>query len=442
VAWRRAAVAWRRPAGPAASPVKLAGVTTESVAPLLSPAGPPAGPMPWARARARSHAAGAALAATPVEVDLAEADRGILAQPLLARTDLPAFITCSVDGWAVRGPGPWRVVGSVLAGGVAPPLAVDGTCVQIATGAMVPEGADQTIRAEDSTLAGERVSGEPRAEPEWRRPGDESVRGEELLPAGTPVTPGVIGLAASCGYDTLPVRPVLRSAVLVFGDELLTSGVSGGGRVRDALGPALPGWLSRLGAAPALVEGPVADTLDAHVAAISRGLAAGADLICTTGGTMRGPVDHLHPALARLGGRYIVNSVEVRPGFPMLLAVVPRPDGGNALLGGLPGNPQSAIVALLSLVAPAVAGMRGQPAPGLPRVRVGAPIAGRGEYTHLALVRRGPDGLAYPVSHVGSAMLRGLAQAYGFAVIAPEASAATGDEVALLPLPLIESELP
>jgi molybdopterin molybdotransferase len=230
--------------------------------------------------------------------------------------------------------------------------------------------------------------------------------------------------------------------LLVFGDELLTSGVSGNGRVRDALGPPLPAWLRRLGASVSLASGPVEDTLDAHVAAIQNALAAGVDLICTTGGTMRGPVDHLHPALSRLGAKYVVDAVEVRPGFPMLLAAVARPDGGTALVGGLPGNPQSAIVALLSLVAPALDGLRGRALSALPRVRAGGEIPGRGEYTHLALVRRGDDGLAYPVEHVGSAMLRGLAGAYGFAIVPPSSSVAVGDEVGLLPLPLMEGELP
>ena len=122
--------------------------------------------------------------------------------PLVARTALPAFVTCSVDGWAVRGSGPWRVVGRVLAGDRPRPLTEDGTCVQIATGAMVPEGAAQTVRIEDSTRDGDLVNGASRSEPEWRNPGDEAARGEEMIPAGVPVTPGVVGLAASCGYDT------------------------------------------------------------------------------------------------------------------------------------------------------------------------------------------------------------------------------------------------
>ena len=90
---------------------------------------------------------------------------------------------------------------------------------------------------------------------------------------------------------------------------------------------------------------------------------------------MHGPVDHLHAALAALGATYAVNTVEVRPGFPMLLATLPRPDGGTTLLAGLPGNPQSAIVALVSLVVPALAGLAGRLAAGAaddPARRAGA----------------------------------------------------------------------
>ena len=105
---------------------------------------------------------------------------------------------------------------------------------------------------------------------------------------------------------------------------------------------------------PAEVVGPVADTLPAHVAALRAAL-ADADLVCTTGGTMHGPVDHLHPALRELGAEYVVNTVAVRPGFPMLLARVAGPDGRRRFVAGLPGNPHSAIVAIVSLVAPLLA---------------------------------------------------------------------------------------
>jgi molybdopterin molybdotransferase len=395
--------------------------------------------VPWLSARAAAHAAGAARAADPVEVPLADAEGTTLAEPIDARTDLPAFPTSSVDGWAVRGSGPWRVVGRVLAGAPTAPLTEDGTCVEIATGAAVPEGTASIVRTEDATRTGDGlVEGSPRAVQEWREPGEEARRGERLLPAGTPVSPGVLGLAASCGYDRLSVRRAPGASLLVFGDELLSTGLPGGGRVRDSLGPSVPAWLRRLGAQPlAPPPAPVRDTLDAHVEALRSALFGGARLICTTGGTMSGPVDHLHPALAELGAEYVVNTVEVRPGFPMLLAAVPRPDGGSALVAGLPGNPQSAVVALVSLVGPAIAGLLGRPLPQLSRIRLATPVPGRGGHTHLALV----DATGAAVGHAGSSMLRGLTGAMGFAVVPPGGTGAVGDEVPLVPLPLLPGEL-
>lgn len=399
----------------------------------------------WDKARTLAYEAGRAAAGPAQVVPLADADGRTLAEPLVTLTDLPAFTTSSIDGWAVRGPGPWRPAGRVLAGGTPAPLTDDGTCVEIATGAMVPAGAEALIRVEESERdpAG-LVNGTPRRDAEWRVPGEEARRGEELLPAGTPVDPAVIGLAASCGYDGLPVRALPRAALLVFGDELLTAGPPGAGRVRDALGPLVPSWLRRYGATvdPAAVIGPVRDTLAAHVDAIRQALAI-ADVVCTTGGTMHGPVDHLHPALRELGAEYVVNTVAVRPGFPMLLARVSGPDGRPRFLAGLPGNPQSAVIALVSLVAPLLAGLHGRDLAALPGIQLAAPVPGRGTYTHLALAAVDPDGrTARPVPHVGSAMLRGLSRAHGFVVVRPGTSAAAGDLVSFLPLPLLNGERP
>ncbi|WP_051366584.1 molybdopterin molybdotransferase MoeA [Hamadaea tsunoensis] len=389
-------------------------------------------PIAWSDARTAVYRRALAQARMKAaEVALSDADGLTLAEPLVARTPLPAFPTASVDGWVVRGTGPWRVVDRVLAGHRAPDLTEDGTAMEIATGAMVPAGATTILRLEHGDLRGDEVAGSPKTEPEWRLPGDECAAGEELLPAGTPISPGVLGLAASCGYDTLLTRHAPRATTVVFGDELLDSGLPGDGRVRDALGPSIPAFLRRLGAR---TDGfrRVQDTLAAHVDALRQAVAGGSELICTTGGTMHGPVDYLHPALAELGASYVVNTVAVRPGFPMLVAELP----GGQFVAGLPGNPQSAMVALVSLVMPLLAGLRGRPFPASEQVTVGATIADRGDYTHLSLVRRDErDGLVYPVGHVGSAMLRGLAQSTGFAVVPPGKAAHPGDRVDLLELP-------
>jgi molybdopterin molybdotransferase len=400
-------------------------------------------PIDWETARRLAHDAGRAAAGPAEAVPLDAADGRTLAEPLLALTDLPAFPTASIDGWAVRGPAPWRPVGRVLAGGTAAPLTGDGTCVEIATGAMVPAGADALLRVEESTRDDDgRVRGTPRELPEWRLPGEEASKGEELLPAGAAVDPAVIGVAATCGYESLTVSARPRAALRIFGDELLTSGTPGDGRVRDSLGPQMPAWLRRCGASitAGAVAGPVEDTLAAHVEAIRTALES-ADLVCTTGGTMHGPVDHLHPALAGLGAEYVVNTVGVRPGFPMLLARLSGPDGRTRFLAGLPGNPQSAVIALVTLVQPLLAGLAGRPLPEHRVVRTTAPVPGRGDQTHLALAALDRDGRsATPVGHVGSAMLRGLANAHGFLVVRPDTRAEAGDLVPFLPLPLLPGE--
>jgi molybdopterin molybdotransferase len=264
-----------------------------------------------------------------------------------------------------------------------------------------------------------------------------------LVPAGAPVTPAVIGLAAVSGYDELLVRPRPRSAVIVLGSELLTGGKPADGRIRDALGPQLPAWLRRLGAEPGTPEvtGPVDDTLHKHIAAIERTQAAGADIIVTTGGTMHGPVDQLRAALRELNAVYEVDTVQVRPGSPMLLTTLTDSVRGTILLAGLPGNPQAAIIALVTLVAPALAGLTGAALPDLPTVELGGQIPARGSCTHLALVRQGHDGRGYPVSHTAAATLRGLTQSVGFAVIPPYDTATVGARVPLVPLPISPGEL-
>src|SRR5438067_6449589 len=136
-------------------------------------------PLAWDKARVAAYEAGAEHPVDAVEVPLAEADGATLAGPLLSRTDLPEFPTSSVDGWATRGPAPWRIVGRVLAGAAAEPLTEAGTCVEIATGAMVPAGTEQIVRLEDSTRTLQGVTGQARAAREWRAAGEAARAGEE-----------------------------------------------------------------------------------------------------------------------------------------------------------------------------------------------------------------------------------------------------------------------
>ncbi len=377
----------------------------------------------WYAARALASAA----AALPAEsVPLAAADGRTLAAPQTALTDLPAFDTAAMDGWAVAGEGPWQITGEVLAGSAPTVTLTPGAGCVIATGAAVPSGATAVIKREDGHVADGVMSAAYVRGSHIRPAGEECRAGEVLIDSGTVVTPAIVGLLAAAGIDAVEVRRIPRVVLLLFGDELVDAGLAGVGQVRDALGPQLPGWVRRLGADVVDVR-RVEDTLEAHVAAL-REAAASADVVMTTGGTAAGPVDHLHAAVTEIGGRFVVDSVAVRPGHPMALAQV-----AQAWLLALPGNPQSAIVSLLSLGQPLFDALLGRSSGDLPQVALSqAATAPAHEHRLLACELSGIT--AAPVQHLGSAMLRGLATADGFAVL-PPGGAAAGASVAWLALP-------
>jgi molybdopterin molybdotransferase len=158
---------------------------------------------------------------------------------------------------------------------------------------------------------------------------------------------------------------------------------------------------------------------------LSRALGdSGGHVVVTTGGTAAGPVDHLHAVLARGGARLVVDGVAVRPGHPMLLA---RLADGRPLVG-LPGNPLAAVSGLLTLLGPLLAAATGLAVPGR-HVRLARPVTGHPHDSRLVPVREGT-----PALHAGPAMLRGLAEADGLAVI-PPGGAGADELVELLPLP-------
>jgi molybdopterin molybdotransferase len=350
----------------------------------------------------------------------------VLAADARARSGLPQADTAAMDGWAVSGEAPWTVTGEVLAGCVPPPLA-PGTAVVIATGATVPQGADGVLRREHGQLAGSRlVPSEGLAAVralagDVRQAGTECRRGDVVLTAGTRIGPSALGLLAAAGLDGVQVRRPVAD-LLVLGDELLDAGPARGGRLRDALGPLLTAWLPAAGITLASRRrvpdqaGPLALAL--------RGCLG--DVVVTTGSTARGPVDHLHRVLADAGARLVVDGVQVRPGHPQLLAVLP---GGRPVVG-LPGNPLAAVSGVLTLLEPLAHTLSGvTPRPGLRHgvLAVSVP-AGQGA-TRLIPVRDGR-----PVLFAGPAMLRGLATAEAVAVI-PPGGAPAGTSVALLAVP-------
>ncbi|MFD0777032.1 molybdopterin-binding protein, partial [Streptomonospora algeriensis] len=170
-----------------------------------------------------------------------------------------------------------------------------------------------------SSAGGGRVLGEIAVGKHVRRAGEDTFAGDTVVPAGTTVTPAVIGLAASLGHDTLLVRRP-RVAVLVTGDEIAVSGRPGSGRVRDAIGPMLPGIAASAGAEPAGEPQFLPDALEPMAAALRAAQHDGTDVVVVCGASSKGPADHLRAALAEVGATVVVDGVACRPGHPQLLA--------------------------------------------------------------------------------------------------------------------------
>ncbi|WP_323746959.1 molybdopterin molybdotransferase MoeA [Catenulispora pinisilvae] len=402
----------------------------------------------WAEARKIAGTAAIPLPAT--RVPMGQARGMVLAESLSALVDLPPFATSAMDGWAVAGPAAWKVTGRVLAG-QEPSRLGDGEAVEIATGARVPSGAEAVLRRErgfvdahgwlhvaENSEAHDRAAAVAAPQRSYaavangatamrtprgtelglpigtdiRPQGQESRRGETLLSAGARVTPAVLGLAAAAGYDDLPVHERPRVALVVIGDELAGSGLPDGARIRDALGPMFTAWLEALGVEVTVSR--VADDPRDLLAAIA---SSPADLVITTGGTARGPVDHVHRVLADLGARLVVDGVTVRPGHPMLLAQYGGTRQHRRFVAGLPGNPLAAVAGFVTVVRPLLRQLSG-----LPDTSHFLPL-GDAVGTHPTDTRLVPvsvtDASVLPLRFTGPAMLRGLALADGLAVVPP-----------------------
>lgn len=375
----------------------------------------------WAQARDLATSLGHRLTTQTVPVN--DADRRVVAEPVHALVDLPGFDASAMDGWAVRGDEPWEVIGVVHAGDTLPSQLHPGEAVRIATGAPVPSGTDGIVRSEVGILFGTGLTG-PVSLTDIRPAGEECRVGDLLADAGTELSPTLLGLLAASGHDTVTVVSRPRVDLLILGDEIQSSGVPRVGRVRDAMGPQVPAWLTRAGAEIASsikVPDSIALLRDAITATTG-------DLIITTGSTAAGPRDFLRAAIEDAGGRLVVDEVAVRPGHPMLLAVI-----GDRPLVALPGNPQAAVVALLTLGMPLIDAQLGRRPRVLTSTRLAVDLSGIADRQRLVAGSVGADGF-HPAPHTGPAMLRGVAASTGFAVI-PVGGAEAGATVDWLALP-------
>lgn len=389
----------------------------------------------WEQARNDARNFGRRCAGTsPLTVPLAAAQGAVLAEEVTADVGVPSYDSSAMDGYAVSGPGPCRVVARALAGAPLPVVRLSpGEAVEIATGARVPEGTTAVLPYELAHHDEHGIVGDVTPGRHVRRAGEDVPAGAAVLPEGTRVTPAVVGLAASLGRDTLLVRRP-RVAVVTTGDEIVHSGTPGNGTVRDALGPMLPGIVTWSGAV-VTGEHHVADSLSAVSGMLTDAASdAGTDVVVVCGASSAGAADHLRGALRDAGATVLVDGVSCRPGHPQILASLGSGREPGVVVVGLPGNPNAALAGAVTLLVPLLTALAGRsdpscaPPESLPLVGEAYP---HHRDTRLVAVRE-KGSWVEPVGHDRPGSLRGAALADALAALPPNWS---GSSVPLVWLP-------
>lgn len=362
-------------------------------------------------------------------VPLEGAARRVLAEPARAEIDLPPFPSSAMDGYAVRAdetPGRLRIEARIAAGNPATAALESGQAMGIATGGVVPDGADAVIPIEYVVEHGNEIEiGSAVERGDNVRPRGGDIRaGEVVVEAGSVLTPARLGALAAAGIQQVRCARRPRAAVLPTGTELRRPGEPlAAGEIYEANGLILSAQLEAAGAVVELMPA-VGDDEAAHRGALEHALDA--DVVVTSGGVSVGPHDLVRRVEAELGVEEVFWRVSVKPGKPIAFGVRER-----TLVFGLPGNPVSALVGFMLFVEPAIRALQGVPDP-LPRFDRGRLAAARRrnpERDELvrARLRRSEDGpLLEPLTGQESHMIARSAAADAL-VFVPRGEGELGD---------------
>jgi putative molybdopterin biosynthesis protein len=392
-----------------------------------------------------------------LEVPLAEALGRVLAADVRSEVDVPGFDRSNMDGFSVRAadtfgaseeePVVLLLNAETIPTGVAPEQEVlPGTATTIATGGMLPRGADAVVPVEH-TDPGTNRHGE--ATVIVRHPrvpgaavsfaGTDMGSGETVLFAGTKLTSRETGVLAAIGRATVPVRRKPRVAILSTGDEIIQPGEAmRPGLVHDSNGRILADAVSELGAEPRFL-GAFRDDVGALREALAAALDS-ADMVLLSGGTSKGEGDLNAIVVGELDPGVIVHGVALKPGKPICLAAQ-----GTRPVVILPGFPTSAIFTFHEFAAPVIRAMAGLAADRreVRRARLAMRTnseKGRLEYLLVGLVERDDGELAaYPMGK-GSGSVTSFSRADGFVRIGRNTEIVEAD--AAVEVTLIGRELP
>jgi molybdopterin molybdotransferase len=288
------------------------------------------------------------------QILLADADGRVAAEDIKSSINVPAFDRAAMDGYAVRSedleePGMLRVAGSAVAGKAFRGTVKRGECIEIATGAPMPKGADAVVMVENASEVGQAVSFKVPVKPGEHvgRKAEDIGKGEVVVRRGTVLGPGQIAAIAIVGKAK--VKVFARPKVLIFttGDEVVAPGQPlKSGQVYDCNSFALQTVARRHGA-EVTYRPNVKDTVAALRKVISDG-SSKYDLIVFSGGTSVGARDFANDVVGEVG-KVHVHGVAIKPGKPVLFGTV-----NKCGVFGMPGYPTSCLLTAKLFLAPAV----------------------------------------------------------------------------------------
>ena len=301
------------------------------------------------------------------QVSRQEALGRTLAEDVTAPLDQPPFDRSPLDGYALRSadltgaspehPVSLRVVETVYAGGVPSRVLGPGEAIRIMTGAMLPRGCDCVLQHERTDNGLEQVQIYAALSPHdnYCDRGEDYRTGEVLLPAGTVVDAAAMGVLASAGLSSVPVRrrPVVR--VLSTGDEVVSPDLHPlpAGKIYGSNQELLTARLRELGVSD--VKGLLIGDDPREVADTMAQLLGECDLLITTGGVSAGDKDIFHEALPLLGAERVFWKVNLKPGTPAMYSLWQ----GQPILS-LSGNPFAAAATFELLARPLLAALTGE----------------------------------------------------------------------------------
>lgn len=301
------------------------------------------------------------------KVSLQEAYYRITYEDVLAPEDLPGFNRSTVDGFAVKAmdtfgakessPAYLTIKGEIPMGGIPAFSIFNGQCASIATGGMLPEGADAVVMIEHVNIVSEDLIEVLRAVSPWENVifKDEDVRkGEVVIRAGKRLKPQDIGALAGLGITEVIVSKKPIVSIILTGDEIVphTERVSPG-QVRDVNSFTLAGLAQKAGAIP-IKFGIVKDNYSEIKATVQEAYRVG-DIIIITGGTSAGIKDMTARIIDELGSPGVLfHGASIKPGKPIIGGVC----NGKPVFG-LPGHPVAVYLCFELFVRPLIEHMMG-----------------------------------------------------------------------------------